>query len=57
MIPQTINIVTKEGNTLQFFYNAENNLVVVDLVAGNENGGTELFRQTLNEARMLEHCK
>ncbi len=52
---QTSNITTKEGNLLQLFYNPENNLVVLDLVAANENGGTELLRQTLNNG-MLKHC-
>jgi len=51
------NVTTKGGNTLQFFYNPENSLIVVDLVAANEKGGTELLRQTLVEKKLLAHTK
>ena len=54
---QTFNITTKAGNTLQIFYNPENDLVVVDLIAKNEKGGNEVFRKTLDEKKMLKHCK
>jgi hypothetical protein len=50
-------IETKEGNTIDLFYNSENNLVVVDLISKNETGGNELLRQTLNEKSLLQHCK
>lgn len=50
------NTPTSGGNTLQFFYNPENNLVVIDLVYKNESVGNELFRQTLNEGVLLKHC-
>ncbi len=46
---------TAKGNTLQFFYNPDNNLVVVDLIAVNEQGGIELLRKTLNEDRLFAH--
>jgi len=49
------SVTTKAGNTLQFFYNPENNLVVVDLIAKNELGGNELVRITLDENKMLGH--
>ena len=52
---QNVQIVTKKGNTLNLFYNPENNLVVLDLVAENEQGGNELLRQTLNETKLLKH--
>lgn len=52
-----LNVTTKEGNTLSFFYNPDNNLIVVDLVHKNELGGTELLRKTLNEKKMLAHAK
>ena len=51
------NITTKAGNTLQLFYNPENNLLVVDLIHKNEKGGTELLRKTLNEKTLLAHVK
>jgi len=51
------NVTTKAGNSLQFFYNPENSLVVVDIVAANEKGGSELLRQTLNEKKLLSHAK
>ena len=54
---QHCNIITKGGNILQVFYNAENNLLVVDLVAANETGGNELLRQTLDERKLLKHTK
>jgi hypothetical protein len=44
---------TKCGNTLQFFYNPDNNLVVVDIA--NNNGGNELLRKTLDEKKLLAH--
>lgn len=52
-----INIKTKGGNTLQVFYNPDNDLLVVDLCAANEKGGTEFLRKTLDEKKMLAHCK
>jgi hypothetical protein len=54
---QTHNVTTKAGHTLQLFYNPDNNLVVVDLIHKNETGGHELLRQTLNESKLLKHCK
>lgn len=48
-------IQTKNGNYLEFFYNPENNLVVVDLIAANEEGGNEILRQTLDESSLLGH--
>jgi hypothetical protein len=47
---------TKAGNTLSFFYNPDNNLVVVDLIHKNEKGGRELLRQTLNEKELVGFC-
>lgn len=54
---QQLNIITKSGNTLTVFYNPDNDLVVLDLVAKNELCGTELLRQTLNEKKLLSHTK
>ena len=54
---QTVNITTKNGNTIQVFYNPENNLLVVDLIASNEKGGNEILRKTLDEKRLLAHAK
>jgi hypothetical protein len=54
---QRHNMTTKGGNTLSFFYNPENDLLVVDLVAKNEKGGNEVLRQTLQEKILLSHCK
>lgn len=51
------SIETKGGNTLQIFYNPDNNLVVVDLIAANEEGGNELLRKTLDEKTLLKHTK
>ena len=50
-------MTTKAGNTLDFFYNPENNLVVVDLISKNEQDGNEILRMTLNEKSLLRHCK
>ena len=55
--PQRISIPTKNGNTISVFYNPENNLLVVDLVDKNDKGGIELLRKTLEEKRLLNHCK
>jgi hypothetical protein len=52
-----LNVTTKAGDTLQLFYNPENSLVVVDLVAANEKGGNELLRKTLTEKKLLAHAK
>jgi hypothetical protein len=54
---QTFQVTTKAGHTLNFFYNPQNDLVVVDLIHSNESGGTELLRQTLKEKKLLAHCK
>lgn len=48
-------IITKDGNTLELFYNSEINLVVLDLISKNERGGNELLRKTLNESALLKH--
>lgn len=52
----TVNVTTKMGNTLQFFYNPTNSLVVVDLVNADATGGNEIFRQKINEKQLLKHC-
>ena len=52
---QRLSMITKAGNTLSFFYNTENSLLVVDLVDKNDNGGNELVRLTLNEKKLLAH--
>ena len=54
---QRSNMTTKGGNILQFFYNPENSLVVVDIIHKNEKGGNELLRQTLDEKKLLSHAK
>jgi len=50
-------MTTAQGNTLSFFYNPDNNLVVVDLVRKDEKGGNELLRQTLDEKNLLTFRK
>ncbi len=50
-------VTTKGGNTLVLFYNPENNLLVVDLVAKSERGGNEIVRMTLNEKKLLKDIK
>lgn len=47
-------IITKNGNCLQVFYNPDNDLLVVDLIAKNK-GGNEIIRTTLNESELLKH--
>jgi hypothetical protein len=51
------HVTTRAGNTLSFFYNPENDLVVVDLIHKNERGGNEILRMTLNEERIVGFCK
>lgn len=53
--PEYVYVTTKEGHTLSLFYNPESNLVVLDLVHENEEGGNELFRKELNMKKLLEH--
>lgn len=53
---KTFRITTKAGNTLEFFYNPENDLVVVDLTHKNMRGGKELLRKTLNEKKLIGFC-
>lgn len=53
---QRHQITTRAGNTLSFFYNPENNLLVVDLIHKNELGGNEVVRMTLNEKKLLKHA-
>ena len=50
------NATTKAGNTLSFFYNPDNDLVVVDLTHKNERGGNEILRQTLDEKKLVGFC-
>ncbi len=52
---QQLRLTTKSGNTLEVFYNPENDLLVVDLIAKNERGGNELLRRTLDEPALLAH--
>jgi hypothetical protein len=47
-------LITKAGNCLQLFYNPDNNLLVVDLIAKSEKGGNEIVRMTLDEDRLLK---
>ncbi len=54
---QRHTMTTAQGNTLSFFYNPDNNLVVVDLVRKDEKGGNELLRQTLDEKNLLTFRK
>jgi hypothetical protein len=56
MKAQTLQIKTKKGNTLQVFYNPENDLLVVDLIHKSENGGNEVVRKKLDENSLLAHC-
>lgn len=53
---QRHTIETAKGNSLSFFYNPENDLLVVDLIHKDERGGNELVRKTLNEESLLSHC-
>jgi len=53
---QRLDIMTKDGNTLSFFYNPDNNLIVVDLIHKNDHAGVELLRKTLNEKKLLAHA-
>ena len=50
-----VMIPTRGGNELMVFYNPELDLLVVDLIAYDEEGGNEIVRQKLNEAELLEH--
>jgi len=50
-------IPTAGGNELMVFYNPDNNLLVIDLIAFDEEGGNEIVRRYLNEPALLEHLK
>jgi hypothetical protein len=50
-------LLCRLGNSLELFYNPENNLLVVDLIHKSETCGNELVRITLNEKKLLKHCK
>lgn len=54
---QRHSITTKAGNTLDIFYNPDNDLIVVDLNHKNSKGGNEILRKTLDEKALLKHCK
>lgn len=49
-------VTTKAGNTLSFFYNPGNDLLVVDIIHKNGKGGNEIVRHTLDEEALLGHC-
>jgi hypothetical protein len=51
----TVNFTTKGGHTLQVFFNADTNLLVVDVVHKSEAGGNEVVRMKLNESKLLGH--
>jgi hypothetical protein len=46
---------TKNGNTLSFFYNPGNDLLVIDIISADESGGNEIVRETLDEKVLLGH--
>ncbi len=48
---------TLKGNRLEFYFNAETNLVVVDLIHKDELGGNELVRLKFHEKEALQHCE
>jgi hypothetical protein len=50
-------IVTKEGNTLEFSYDPENGLVAMNLISKGRGERNELLRIILNEKAMLKHCE
>ena len=54
---KTVQFETGQGNTLQLFYNSDTGLVVVDLIAANGKGGTEILRRTIDEKAMLAHTQ
>lgn len=45
------------GNSLEFFYNPENKVLVVDIIDKDEKGGNELLRCVLDEDSLLQHLK
>jgi len=47
-------VKTKKGNTLSFFYNPDNDLIVLDLIRADETGGNEIFRMELREEKLLD---
>jgi hypothetical protein len=50
---KVFKVKTKKGNTLSFFYNPDNDLVVLDLIRADETGGNEIFRMKLKEENLL----
>ncbi|MBE3145399.1 MAG: hypothetical protein IMZ61_15980 [Planctomycetes bacterium] len=50
------NVPTRAGHTLSFFYNPDNDLVVVDLTHKNGRGGNEILRKTLDEKAIVGFC-
>ena len=54
---KTVQIETGLGNTLQLFYNSDTGLVVVDLIAANEKGGSEILHRHIDEGTMLAHTQ
>ena len=54
---QEFRAETNEGHTVNFFFNPENQLIVVDLIHKNELGGHELMRRKIDQKTMLAHCR
>ena len=54
---ETVYIRTRNGNTLSMFFNKDTGLLVIDLTSKDESGGNELVRRTLDESKLLGHCK
>jgi hypothetical protein len=49
-------IQTKEGHSINIFYNNKTKLLVVDIAHSNGNGGNEIMRSNLNFKKLLRHC-
>lgn len=48
-------IPTSGGNEILVFYNPDNNLICVDLIAYDAQGGNEILRQYIDESELLGH--
>ena len=53
----TVSTKTRQGHTLQFFFNPETDLVVIDVIHKSDRGGNEILRQHIDYGKLLSHCK
>jgi hypothetical protein len=56
MEPTSVNITTRQGNTLQVKYDGKK-AIAVDLIHKSNRGGVRIVCTDMDEKKLLKHCK